>query len=203
MKASDQSRVCRVTTRAEAIALDHPVRSRLLMACVQRAQSLTQLARQLSQPLSKLHYHLGRLVGCGLLVVARTEQRPGRPIRYYRAVAKTFSISLADVKEIAGHNWSRELRQSLSQQYNRKNLSQLYELDEAGRYRIRLTDSDGRGQASRTFEHWKMLHLTRQQRSSLADELQQLISRYNVTEEGSDSELVIVHAAFAPKIWNA
>jgi hypothetical protein len=109
---------------------------------------------------------------------------------------------LADVREPASNKWSKELRQSLSQQYNRKNLAQMYESDERGRYRIRLADTDGRGKNRSSFDHWQLLRLTHQQRNSLADELSELISRYNVTEEGPDRELFIVHAAFAPKIWS-
>jgi hypothetical protein len=200
MKASHQSRSRRVTTRAEAAALDHPVRSRLLMACVRRERSLTELVRELGQPLGKLHYHVGQLMDCGLLTVERTEHRPGRPIRYYRAIAQSFLISLADVKEPMADKWARELRQSLTQQYNRKNLSLMHELDEGGRYRVRLIDADVRGQSSQTFEVWKILRLTSHQRRSLAAELRALISRYDAAGKGADRAPFIVHAAFAPKI---
>jgi hypothetical protein len=170
------------------------------MACVRRERNLTELARELDQPLGKLHYHTGQLIDAGLLVVGRIEHRPGRPIRHYRAIARSFLISLADVKEPMADKWARELRQSLTQQYNRKNLSLMYDLDEAGRYRVRLSDPDIRGQSSQTFELWKMLRLTSQQRRSLAAELRALISRYDAAGAGSDREPFIVHAAFAPKI---
>jgi hypothetical protein len=202
MKAAEQSRSLQITKPAEVAALDHPLRSRLLMACVRRERNLTELARELNQPLGKLHYHMGQLIDSGLLAVGRIEHRPGRPIRYYRAVAKTFLINLADVKESAVEKLARELRQSLAQQYNRQNLSLLYDLDEAGRYRVRLVDSDGRGKTSRTFEAWKVLRLTDQRRRLLAGELRAVISRYEAVGEGSDRERFIVHAAFAPKIWD-
>lgn len=200
MKAPHQSRSHRVTSRAQTTALDHPLRSRLLMACVLRDKSLTELARELGQPLGKLHYHVRRLMACGLLIVGRTEQRPGRPIRYYRAIAQSFLISMADVAEPMGDKWTRELRQSLTRQFNRRNLSVMYELDEAGRYRVRLVDPDGSGQNVRSFDFWKTLRLTHQQRRSLAAELRALLSRYDAAAEGSKGELFIVHAAFAPKI---
>jgi hypothetical protein len=203
MKAAEQSRSRRVTKPVEVAALDHPLRSRLLMACVRRERNLTELARELDQPLGKLHYHISRLMGSGLLAVGKIEHRPGRPIRYYRAVAKTFLISLADVQEPLADKRARELRQSLTQQYSRQNLSLLYDLNEGGRYRVRLVDSDGRGKTSRTFEVWKVLRLTNQQRRSLAEELRALISRYDTLGVGPDREPFIVHAAFAPKIWDA
>lgn len=180
------------------------MRSRLLMACVRRDQSLTELARELDQPLGKLHYHVRRLMACGLLTVERTEQRPGRPIRYYRAIAQSFLVSMADAAEPMGEKWNRELRQSMIRQFNRKNLSEMHELDAAGRYRVRLVDPDSRGQSVRSsFDFWKVLRLTNQQRCSLAAELGALISRYDGKGEGSDHRSFIVHAAFAPKMRNA
>src|SRR5215469_18948907 len=99
MELPDHSRAYRISGRVEAAALDHPVRSRLLMACAGRERSLTELTKEIGQPLNKLHYHVGRLTAAGLLRQSRTEARAGRPIRYYRAIAGSFLISLADIAE--------------------------------------------------------------------------------------------------------
>lgn len=203
MKATDQSRARRVTKPGEVAALDHPLRARLLMACVRREKSLTELAGELDQPLGKLHYHLGLLMHCGLLAVARTLKRPGRPIRYYRAAAKSFLISLADMAEAPSDKLARALHQSLAREHNRRNLSLLYDLDEAGRYRVRLTDPDGGGPGARTFEQWRVLRLSDPQRRALAAELRALLSRYDAGREGPGGEPFLIYAAFAPKIWEA
>jgi len=199
MKPPDWSRARRIATRAEASALDHPLRSRLLMACVRDERSLTELAHDLGAPLAKLHYHLAPLLGCGLLTVSRVEPRAGRAVRYYRAVAESFLISLADMAEAPGARFGRELRQSLDDRGNRANLSLLHYLDENGRGDVRLIDPEEGRAARRAFEYWKVLPLTREQRQSLAVEIDALIRRYETAGAGQGGELFLVHAAFAPK----
>jgi hypothetical protein len=198
MEPPDQSRAHRISNPAEAAALDHPVRSRLLMACALRDRCLTELSRELGQPLPKLHYHVGRLVDSGLLRPSGIEPRAGRPIRYYRAIAESFLISLADMAEPVSEGLARELRRSLAEQANRRELSLLYHTDEAGRYRVRLIDPDGQGRRSRAFDYWKVLRLTPEQRVALGTELAAVISRYEASSSGG--ELFFVHAAFAPKL---
>jgi DNA-binding transcriptional ArsR family regulator len=200
MEPPDQSSAHRIAGRAQAAALDHPVRSRLLMACARQERCLTDLAREFGEPLPKLHYHLGRLTGCGLLRPSRTEPRAGRPIRYYRAVAEAFLISLADVAAPVGETLARELRQSLAEQANRRDLSLLYHLDEAGRMRVQLIDPDGRGRTSRAFEFWKVLRLTAEQRVALGAELMAVFARYEASAPATSGEPFLVHAAFAPKL---
>lgn len=203
MTPPDWSRARRIATRAEAAAFDHPLRSRLLMACVRQERSLTELTRDLGAPLAKLHYHLGPLLDCGLLTVSRVEPRAGRAVRYYRAAAEAFLISLADMAEPAGARFGRELRQSLDERANRANLSLLHYLDEGGRNRLRLIDPENSRSTMRAFEYWKVIALTREQRQSLAAEIDALISRYEPAAPGQGGELFLVHAAFAPKIRNA
>jgi DNA-binding transcriptional ArsR family regulator len=200
MKLQDQSRPHRVGSGEQAEALDHPVRARLLMACVMGERSLADLARVLGQPLPKLHYHVTRLVGCGLLRVDRVQPRHGRPIRYYRAIAESFLVSLADVAESIGDRLARELRQSLADQANRRELSLLYRLDEAGQMRVQLVDPEGRGRKSRAYEHWKILRLTAEQRVAMAEEITALIARYEAAPASTAAEPFLVHAAFAPKL---
>lgn len=200
MKPPDQSRARRVDPGVQAAALDHPLRARLLMGCAGGERTLTELARELAEPLPKLHYHLGRLTACGLLQVSRTEPRAGRAIQYYRAVAEAFLLSLADVAEPMGVKLARELRQSLAEEANRRELSLLYHLDEAGRMRVRLVDQDGQGRNSRAFEYWKVLALTAEQRRAMGAELAEVISRYEGAPPESGGEPFLVHAAFAPKL---
>jgi DNA-binding transcriptional ArsR family regulator len=197
----DPSSAHRVTAGEQAAALDHALRSRLLLACARTDRSLTELARELGQPLPKLHYHVGRLVEAGLLRVSRVEPRSGRSIRRYRAIAEAFLVSLADVPEPVGERWARELRQSLAEQTRRLDLSLLYHLDEAGGIRVRLLDPEGRGRISQAWEHWKVIRLTQEQRMALAGEVAAVIARYEAAGEPS-GELFFVHAAFAPKLWN-
>ena len=198
MERVDHSRAYRISNRAEAVALDHPVRSRLLLACAPRERSLTELAQELGQPLPKLHYHVGRLTACGLLREVRLEPRAGRPIRYYGAVAESFLISLADVGESVGEGLNRELRRSLAEQTNLREFWLFYHTDQAGRFRVRMIDRDGAGRSPGVFEHWKVLRLTVEQRMALAEEIAAVIARYEAAP--SAGEPFLVHAAFAPKL---
>jgi hypothetical protein len=168
------------------------------MGCAGRDRSLSELAKEIGQPLPKLHYHLGRLTACGLLQLSRSQARAGRPIRYYRAVAEAFLIDLADMGEAVSEGWSRELRQSLAKERNRRDLSLLYHTDQAGGMRVRLIDPEGRGRRPNAFDYWKVLRLTAEQRQSLAQEIQAVISRYEAPAPGG--EPFFVHAAFAPKL---
>ncbi len=199
MKPPAQSSVHSVEAGAQAAALDHPLRSRLVMACTRRERSLGELAVAFDQPLPKLHYHLVRLVDCGLLQVSRTEARAGRPIRFYRAIAEAFQVSLEDIAEPVGEKLARELRQSLAEQLNRRELSLLYYLDEAGKERVRVVGPEGRPRISSAFEHWKVLRLTADQRIALAGEMTALINRYEAASPPAGGELFLIHAAFAPK----
>ncbi len=199
MEPFDQSRAYRVEARDQAAALDHPLRSRLLMACARHERSLIELSRELGEPLSKLHYHLKRMLAAGLLEVARLEPRAGRPVRHYRAIAEAFLLSLADVAEPIGEQMARQLRLSLAQEANRRELSLLYHLDEAGRYRVRLVDHGGRGRTPNAFEYWKVLRLTTEQRRTLAAELAEVVSRYEAAPAPEGGQPFLVHAAFAPK----
>jgi DNA-binding transcriptional ArsR family regulator len=198
MERVDHSRAYRISNRSEAVALDHPVRSRLLLACAPRERSLTELAQELGQPLPKLHYHVGRLTACGLLRQERVEPRAGRPIRYYRAVAESFLISLADMGESVAEGMNRELRRSLAEETNRREFWLFYHTDEVGRFRIRMIDRDGGGRGPNVFEHWKVLRLTAEQRKALAEEIAAVIARYEAAS--SAGEPFLVHAAFAPKL---
>lgn len=200
MESPDPSRAHRVEPGAQAAALDHPVRWRLLLACARRERSLTELARQMGQPLKKLHYHLAPLVDCGLLQVSRVEARRGRPIRYYRAIAEGFLVSLADIREHVGETLARELRRSLAEEANRRELSLHYHLDEAGGTRVLLVDPEGRGRTARAFDHWKTLRLTAEQRIALAKDLGAVIARYDGASDAARGEPYLVHAAFAPKL---
>jgi hypothetical protein len=170
------------------------------LACIRRERNLTELAEELGQPLQRLHYHQARLVDCGLLRVSRLESRKGRPIRYYRAIAEAFVVSLADINEHVGETLARELRRSLAEQANRSELSLHYHLDQAGRMRVHLVDHVGRMGRSRAFDFWKILRLTTEQRRALAGELRAVVERYEAASVAAGGEQFLVHAAFAPKL---
>lgn len=82
-----------IVTRPETaeFLVEHKT-SRLLVPFMKRELSLTAAAHELAVKLSTLHHHAKRFIDAGLLEVARTERRAGRPIKYYRSTSKTFFV---------------------------------------------------------------------------------------------------------------
>jgi DNA-binding transcriptional ArsR family regulator len=194
MQSDTQSSEKRVANRAQAAALENPLRARLLMACVAGERSLTDLQRFAGQTLPKLHYHVTRLLDGGLLRVSREQKRGGRPIRYFRAVADSFLVPQEFLGELPGEAMAVELRNLL--QRSRGDVSLRYAADERGGFRMTLV-RDEAGPSPRALELWQIFRLTRQQRDELAKELKDLFERYSKAEGGS--EALLAHAAFAPR----
>lgn len=81
---------------AEAIRiLADQSKAYLLTPFFQRALPLKEAAAQLGQPLETIYRPLQRLVRVGLLEVVHTENRPGRPVKYYRTTAQHFFVPAA------------------------------------------------------------------------------------------------------------
>lgn len=198
MEPQAQSRTHTVTAGAQAAALEHILRPWLLLACAQKERSLGDLSRELGLPIAKAHYHVSRLLDCGLLRIAGTQARAGRPIKLYRAIAEVFVVSLADISEHVSEGLTRELRRSLAQEVNRRDSYLRFRLDETGRAIVNLVNPQGGRLTERALDHWKVMRLTADQRVALAAELTAVIARHE--EASTDSgELFLVHAAFAPK----
>lgn len=201
MKYSKQSRAHRITARDQVVAMDHLLRAKMLLACAHRERTLTDLAEEFEQPLSKLHYHVGKLKKAKLLRVSRLEPRAGRPILHYRAIAEAFLLNSAELSEPFGEKLASELRRSLATDVNRRSRFMLYDLDEADRFRVRLLESeDGRPKAG-AFEYWKILKLAPGQREALAADLAEVIKRYEKECPAASSHPpFLVHAAFAARL---
>jgi len=195
MQSDAQSSEKRITDRAQAAALESPLRARLLMACATQERSLTDLHRLTGQTLPKLHYHVTRLLDAGLLRVSREQARGGRPIRMFRAVAASFLVPQEFFGELPGEAMAAELRNLL--QKSRRDVSLRYGSDPRGNLRVTLVRDDT-GHSPRAIELWQTFRLSRQQRDALANELRELFERYAKADGGS--ETILAHAAFAPRL---
>jgi DNA-binding transcriptional ArsR family regulator len=194
MQSGVQSSEMRVCMPAQAVALQNPLRARLLMACVKDERSLTELRRISGETLPKLHYHITRLLEAGLLRVSREQARGGRPIRFFRAVAQSFLVPQTFLDELPGEAMATELRNLL--QASRGDVSLRYASDSRGSFRMTLV-RDETAAAPKATELWQVFKLSRQQREALSKELKELFERYSKAEGGSETYLV--HAAFAPR----
>jgi DNA-binding transcriptional ArsR family regulator len=195
MQLHPKSSEKRVKDRAQAAALENPLRARLLLACVAQERSLTDLQRLSGQTLPKLHYHITRLLDAALLRVSREQARGGRPIRFFRAVAERFLVPQEFLGELPGEALAAELRNLL--QMSRRGVSLRYGSDSRGNLMVTLV-RDETEHSPQAIELWQILKLSRQQRDALAKELRELFERYAKAETGSES--ILAHAAFAPRI---
>lgn len=189
----------KIADPVQLAAFENRLRCRVLVTCGTAERSLSDLQRLLAAPLSKLHYHVRRLLDAGLLTVSRTQPRAGRPVQFYRAVAERFRVPLDASPALPGDGLASELRQLLSDELGRGGeISTLYEPGPAeGTMLMRLIRPEP--EPSRGFELWRTLQLTPAQRTALAKELAALFERYGTGEPAVGAEPYLVHAAFAPR----
>jgi DNA-binding transcriptional ArsR family regulator len=91
-RPSDASR--RPPTAAEARALGHPLRLRILFACRERARTNKELAATLGTTPGTIHYHLKQLVGEGFLRAEEPRPGPrGSTEQPYRSTGKSWQLS--------------------------------------------------------------------------------------------------------------
>jgi DNA-binding transcriptional ArsR family regulator len=195
MQSDAQSSEKRIGNRAQAEALENPLRARLLMACVAQERSLTDLQRLTGETLPKLHYHVARLLGAGLLRMSREQARGGRPIRLFRAVAESFLVPQEFLQALPGEAMAQELRNLL--QISRDEVSLRYTCDARGSFRVTLV-RDATSPSPKAIELWQVFRLSRSERNALAKELRELFERYAKAEGGN--ETILAHAAFAPRL---
>ncbi|MEH0969661.1 helix-turn-helix domain-containing protein [Micromonospora sp. CPCC 205546] len=81
-----------VTAPAQLRALADPLRATLLELLLERAATVTELARAVDRPKSSVAYHVNALVDAGLLRVVRTRRVRAIDERYYGRVARTLYI---------------------------------------------------------------------------------------------------------------
>lgn len=75
-------------------ALADPLRATLLELLLERAATVTEMARAVDRPKSTVAYHVNLLAGAGLLRVVRTRRVRALEERYYGRVARTIYIGV-------------------------------------------------------------------------------------------------------------
>lgn len=81
-----------VTAPEQLRALASPVRGTLLELLLERAATVTEMARAVDRPKSTVDYHVNSLVDAGLLRVVRTRRVRAIEERFYGRVARTIYI---------------------------------------------------------------------------------------------------------------
>src|SRR3954447_8287505 len=81
-----------VTAPVQLRALADGLRGTLLELVLERAATVTEMARAVDRPKSTVAYHVNQLVDAGLLRVVRTRRVRAIEERYYGRVARTIYI---------------------------------------------------------------------------------------------------------------
>ncbi len=81
-----------ITAHDQLRAVADKLRGTLLELLLERAATVTELARAVDRPKSTVAYHVNLLVDAGLLRVVRTQRVRAIDERYYGRVARTFYI---------------------------------------------------------------------------------------------------------------
>src|SRR5918993_4412512 len=97
-----------VTAPVQLRALSDDLRGSLLELVLERAATVTELARAIGRPKSTIAYHVNLLVDAGLLRVVRTRRVRAIEERYYGRIARTYYIGVLNRAEdrqvVAGIN---------------------------------------------------------------------------------------------------
>jgi DNA-binding transcriptional ArsR family regulator len=88
-----------VTAPEQLRALADPLRGTLLELMLERAATVTELARAVDRPKSTVAYHVNLLVGARLVRVVRTRKVRAIEERFYGRVARTLYIGVLSAPE--------------------------------------------------------------------------------------------------------
>jgi DNA-binding transcriptional ArsR family regulator len=88
-----------VTAPEQLRALADPLRTTVLELLLERAATVTEMARAVDRPKSTIAYHVNLLVTAGLLRVVRTRRVRAIEERYYGRVARTLYIGVLNRPE--------------------------------------------------------------------------------------------------------
>src|SRR6201997_1838276 len=83
-----------VPARGQLRALAAPLRGTILELLLERAATVTEMARAVGRPKGTVAYHVSLLVDAGLLRVVRTRRVRAIEERYYGRIARTLYIGV-------------------------------------------------------------------------------------------------------------
>lgn len=174
--------------------------------------SLAQASRELQVPLPRLYSWVHLLLGCGLLHVTHTEQRTGKPIKYYAVTARAFVIPAALLPEtyVSGHpaTWNAHLQRALA--HHAPFLTEAGDLqirlDEQGKINLNRVSDEGETWDPLALEHpavlntWMgSLRLSREDAKALQAQLMAVANGYLTRTGQAEGEPYILHLALAPQ----
>jgi DNA-binding transcriptional ArsR family regulator len=188
------SSALKIRDRKAAAALTDPFRRRILLMFIGNEYGVAELAHGTGIEIKRLHYHISALEKLGLLKVARSRPRAGRPIKIYRAAAPAFFVRAEIAPQPSSIPLSGLLNESLAAARAGREEGMLYHIDEGGEPRMkRIVSSDSRGVDAAT-EAWRVLALSQKDAQQLSREVAAVIEKYSDRTGAS----WLIHFAVAP-----
>jgi hypothetical protein len=182
-----------ITDRAAAAVFAAPMQGKIVQTLIGEAMTMVALARITQMPLNLLHYHVAKYVRLGLIDVEHVTPRAGRPVKHYRATAKTFFVPSGLLAKLPGAELTRQLREALDRNQARSVEGVNFTHD--GRRPCIFLVKDPASQAT-AIELWLDLGLTRADSAALIADLRDVVERYR-GRNTDDAPRYLVHLAAA------
>src|SRR5262245_16558650 len=96
-------------------ALADSLRTRVLEELIRQPMTTSQLADMLGETNNKMHYHVHELERFGLIKLVEKREKGGVIEKYYRAVAKNFTIAPAILQPSANSEITKVIRMHFDQ----------------------------------------------------------------------------------------
>ena len=188
------SREAKVHDAAAARALADERMRAIIGFFSERPTSISAAAVGLRTSVERLHHHVRKLHRIGLLEIAETVRRQGRPIRLYRAVSNTFFVPDELLPDAFAANRHRLLRERLTKAHFRSGDGTVVTLTESGsELRRRSGDRSDRN----VTELWLSIDMVPSKLGELERELNALLTRFD--EPGHPgARPFLLHAAAVP-----
>jgi hypothetical protein len=185
--------IVRITNPEAAAVFESPLQGRIVQTLIPDSSTLGELSRAMQTPMNLLHYHISKCIKLGLVEVERVEPRPGRPVKHYRATAKTFFVPTELLAKMPGAEMTRQLRIALDENQARSVEGVNFTHD--GRRPSIMLEKSRKSQAN-AIELWLDIGLTNSDAIELIEELKTVLDRFRARDKENEPRH-IVHMAVA------
>lgn len=171
---------------------------KIVQTLIGEALTLASLARITQTPLSLLHYHVSKCIKLGLVEIERIEPRAGRPLKHYRATARTFFVPSELLGKMPGDEMTRQLRDALDRNQALSVAGINFTHD--GHRPCVFLIKDHATQAT-AVELWLDVGLDNADAVNLIEELKALLDRYRVRDNANEPRYLVHMAAVRAQVF--
>lgn len=200
--------------RPDAAAfLAQPASVRYIKPFLGRECSVKEAAQELNISMSGMMYWLEKMLALELIEVTRIEERRGRPIKHYRAVAKEFFVPFvltrAGTHEEMLHEWEKPQHDALLKGIAKArgdHMAQwgiLHSRPESGVLRSVFTALEGHQEVSPSgppvLSGWITAHLTPEQAKVFQQRMMEILKDMTLLGEAGEGDPYVMHVGLAPR----